>query len=1074
MFKVYKASAGAGKTTHLVIEYLTLCFREPRNFRHILAITFTNNSTAEMKVRIVNMLYKFAFTPVSDLSGSERLTFNEIQSATKLSDEQMVSTANDLLKNILYDYDNFSISTIDSFFQRILRSFAFELGLNMNFNVQVSLEEFYEQTVDTLLNRISADDPELSARVLSLVNEKMSVSGKWNVGKELRGFMSNIYKEESYFPMQRLASVGVDRLNACFDNLKEERIVVAGKIIELADKGNSLIDGLIPDEFVGKTQGVYGFFTKIKKAVEKVPFEMPGYKSVKDHKDNFFKDSCPPLHNDLLSCVEGIEESVKRLTSIDAVLQTSGKLVLLVDLKSIMDEIKLRDNLFYLGETNTRLLSEIKDDDAPYIYEKLGNKYAFFFIDEFQDTSMFQWENMMPLVRTALSQTVPFKKGGGDETGSTILFGDVKQAIYRFRGGEAELLNSLSNINGASNMLYPGAPAIRENDFDVTLLDSNYRSSTSVISFNNSFFDYIKTHDTKPEFELAPVYYSDVEQKIPEKKKGKDGFVTARFFEDDFDEQMCLQVLDCVNDALVRGYSYKDIAVLVRSNAKASDIACTLQSAMPPIPVISKESLLVKASDNVMLIIAALKYVVSSSDNLAKFSILYFLFKNTRLENIDWGNLLLKKGNESPFAEAKFKQLLASAGVDFDREKAGNYPLYTIIMKICSAFGLNGGDVFVTSFLDFARAQMPSGDMRISEFLELWDLKSKKLSVKSTQGVNAVTVNTIHSAKGLEYPVLIFPITRPEDKTTKDYIWVEQNLPDTSDGNLELPVLVKTKKTKNTDELLSDFTADFIKETNLTDLDLLNIIYVSLTRASECMYLLAGNIGTKKDDNATDSKSAKKTVKCNNIAKLLYDFVQSGTLDIKKDETAAERYWFGNKHFKPSLSADGTADSDLEDDNLRALSTLDISDFTTDKLIMNVVKKTEEQETGIYVHDFLASLKRFPQNEPEAAEVADSADPKYRERVLKALINILGDESLKPYFAPDVHCINEIPIASQPTLSGQSIHIPDRIVFLDGEVKVIDYKTGHDNEEYEKQLTTYCSLLEQMGYENVSYRILFI
>ncbi len=1046
MFKIYKASAGAGKTTRLVIEYLSLCFKDPRNFRHILAITFTNNATAEMKERIVDTLYSFAFTPFDSLSGSKQRIYLDVQAAAALPDERMASAASDILTSILYDYDNFSVSTIDSFFQRILRSFALELGLNMNFNVQVSLDEFYQQTVDILLNRLSAENSELSWRVLNVVQQKMAESGRWNIERDLLNFLPVIYAEDSYMPLRQLSECGADELKNFYQSLQKKCNELKTKVEEAAKRGNAAIGERPSTDFIQGKKGVYSFFDKILDN----PFTLPARAYVTNcmNGGSFTNQDNPSLFAVLADCVSEIERLIPQLSETLQVVKTSRILLLLLDLKSIMDEIKLRDNLFYLSETNTKLFSEIKDEEAPYIYEKLGNKYAFFFIDEFQDTSKFQWENLMPLVRTALSQPAPYMRQK-DETGTAILFGDVKQSIYRFRNGDASLLNTLSTHAGADQMLYSGQSSIPDSDYMVEPLDHNFRSAENVIKFNNEFFSFLK--DNAESFPLAGKYYDDVCQKIPKQTtdKKRDGFVSVKFDDGSGDNYLSTQIFSSIQNALERGYSYDDMAVLSRGRDQSNMIACELSKR--GIPVISNESLLLKSSDRVNLIIAVIRYVNSFDDTLSKFVIIDFLVKNKRL-NKDLAGILQKTEDGNPFRESNFVKLLAEAGVVFDRNYVRTFPLFSAIANICKSFFINDNDVFVATFMDYALEQMPSGDMSVLAFLDWWERNSSKLSVSSAKGINAVTINTIHSAKGLEYPVLIFPMMMYRLGGGKDFLWCDN--PDYQDDKSEIPVLLleNSKVLEGT-----RFGQSYKEEYDLTTLDVLNIIYVAMTRASDCMYVITGN-----------------AEKRSNFAKLLFGFVNSQKLDFIEDEDDVNRYWFGNMRWKKEESDISKEES--EAGNIMSVGQcLFASDFTAENFRFVTSENTPEQEVGTYVHDFLASLKTFPQNEDELAAVAATAQAEYRDRVEKALRNILEDKELAPYFAPEVLCLNEISIATPLDSDGKTeVFRPDRIVIFESGVTVIDYKTGQYHEEYEKQLQKYCSLLEQMGYQNVNYKLVFV
>ena len=449
MFKTYNASAGSGKTTSLVIEYLSLCLLNIEQYKHILAITFTNNATAEMKERIILYLKLFAHTPVEQYRGGERNVYDkiadrcqskrpELNDASKM-EHFMRERSQQLLEAILYDYNNFSISTIDSFFQRIIRSFAYELHLNMNFNVEISLEELYEQAIDLLINKMSKENKELSQRILTLIDKQMEENGRWKIENNLTNILSEyIYKDQNYQALKTLESLDrAEFLKTCSSlrkELAERKSQSRSSAMTSAQRGNKLVKNIGDKKvFYQGNNGLYTWFEKVLQKFPKVNTNSYIDKGIRE--GTFTNKGEDAVHyNELCSLIGSILQNEEEYMKCDKMGETITPLMLLFDLKEIMDDIKMRDNLFYLPETNAKIYEEIKDEDAPYIYEKIGNKYRHFFIDEFQDTSEMQWINLLPLIRNALS-----------EGGETIIFGDLKQAIYRFRGGDADLLASLSN-----------------------------------------------------------------------------------------------------------------------------------------------------------------------------------------------------------------------------------------------------------------------------------------------------------------------------------------------------------------------------------------------------------------------------------------------------------------------------------------------------------------------------------------------------------------------------------------------------------------------------------------------------
>ncbi|HRR04287.1 MAG TPA: UvrD-helicase domain-containing protein, partial [Bacteroidales bacterium] len=346
MFTLYNASAGSGKTTHLVIEYLTLCFRDIEKYRNILAITFTNNATAEMKQRIVETLTVFAFQKYEQFNGSQKAIFDKIKNNLQLNNAEIEKKANLLLENILYDYANFSISTIDSFFQRIIRSFALDLGLNLNFNIKIQLDEFYTQAIDTLLNRISSENKELSDRVLEVVKIKMEETGNWNVEKELLNFLPIIYNERAYQPLKAFEDVSASELHEESKKLFATINEIKNNILHLAEEGNRCIKNLSDqsNDFHYGKNGIFGWFEKIIASDGKNVKVGANITKAIEEKGAFTKNGMDVQSGDfekLSSLVYTIIEESNKLNSQLSISKNLKLLLLLVDLKKIMDEIKM-------------------------------------------------------------------------------------------------------------------------------------------------------------------------------------------------------------------------------------------------------------------------------------------------------------------------------------------------------------------------------------------------------------------------------------------------------------------------------------------------------------------------------------------------------------------------------------------------------------------------------------------------------------------------------------------------------------------------------------------------------------
>ena len=1036
MFKIYKASAGSGKTTHLVAEYLAICFTDIDKYRNILAITFTNNATAEMKERIISTLYHFAFTPdYAQLGSSDSAILQMVKENLSLPEDKANDfirlRASRLLKEILYNYADFSISTIDAFFQRLIRAFAIDMDLNMNFNLEIKMDALYAQTIDLLINKISKADNEqefsLSRQVLDLVEKTLEESGKSNLERELSAMLNYIHSEEAYIPLKEIETIEPKALHFYAHQLNQERKELKNKILQSAKAGADLIrrTGLEMDDFYQKGRGIYSWFEKVNPD-DTIPSSTNVLKGIE--KGCFTQKSgmiSEELHGMLIACFEQVTKLLKQYKLKKAFSGNLHSLLLAFELKQIINEIKLLDNLFYLSESNAKIYDCIKDEEVPYIYEKLGNKYSYFLIDEFQDTSNMQWQNLLPLIKNTLSGLNQHQ-----ELGKNILFGDVKQAIYRFRNGDASLFNTLSSPEGYQKAMEK--TKIDDGEFEEKPLQINYRSSQPIIAFNNQFFSFLKTITNKenPIFPLAEDYYRDVEQAFPPNST-KDGFVTIRFKgENESAEFMDEQVLFAVKDAIERGFSYKDIAILTKGKEVGRHYGRMLVAHQ--IPVISSDSLLLASSEEVRVIIAVMHYLLDNEDYLSKLLILNYLRKRDNDEEA-FATLIPQIQQENSFA-----QLLKDYKIELNRQTLLALPLYTLAKEIIRIFDFEEANSFVISFMDVLMDYSSSKNSELFYFLDWWKKSSEELNITTPNDINAVTTTTIHKAKGLQYPVVIFPLSQYNYKKTKEKIWHKNEETDT--GIPYYLLNINSLKETPIEEL-------YTEESNKSQQDNLNILYVAHTRPSECFYIITsrnkpGNYGVYLDNFITNHDSL---------------FVQD-----KEDDS---RFWMGNKDYLHSKT------KMLEKNG--SISKIHTSDFVPDRANLLMPKEgytSPEIETGIVIHEFFSSLHYFPQTAEEMQALTANMQEEQAKRVLKTWSTIREDDKILPYFSEGATVLNELSIIDEEG----NAYRPDRVAILNDEVMVFDYKTGVSNQKDDKQLDNYLSLIRKMGYEKVNGRLLYI
>lgn len=1028
-FCVFKASAGSGKTTQLVTEYLSLAFQESKRYRNILAITFTNNATAEMKERIIQTLYTFAFKDENSFSNSDKKTYDTILDRLKgkilksgMTPRQFVSTkAREILNNILYDYDNFSISTIDSFFQRILRAFALEFGLNINFNLEISLDELYEQAINLLINKLSKENTELTFKIENLVDDQLDEKGKWKIERKLISTVQTIFQEETATALSLLESnMTAETLKEISKDYKKKRKEL-GEIIRT--NSDSLTQLICEKGWATKKRT--NIKTKARTACDFEDFLEIFITQTKNSLQESDKD-------ELNGYYQNIQESSVMLKKLNFIHGNIDRISIMFDLKEIINEIRHRDNLFYLSETNNLISKQIEDDDTPYIYEKIGNKYAYYFIDEFQDTSKLQWENLIPIVQNALAGTTI-----NDTMGEVKLFGDIKQAIYRFRNGDATLLHNLSSLEGYKEQIAP--TDINGEFFSVNSeLNTNYRSTRSIVNFNNEFFKYFVESLNN---EKCQNFYADVKQQI--KPNAEEGFVSIQFKDEedkmsneDFfisETEKTIQLLTENNIPL------QDVAILCSSNSLVSAIGQHL--AGKGYAVISQEALQLSQSDKIQTLIATLKFIDNPKDTIQKFIIFQQITKDQAF-SAEQFHQNIKKITQS---QQDFLNLLKEYHIDICIEALQTVPLYTRIHKLIETFNFHlETDIFLITFLDLVDKYVNNNNFDTSKFIEWWEKNGAQKSIASPQGMDAVTISTIHKSKGLAYPYVIFPFSRYAYKKTKEEIWLKNN-DYTKNSDKTLPVfLAKLKK----DDVPSEFAHYEAEEGQLSVIDAVNKIYVAHTRPKKGLFII------------TESKTS------GNYSKVINNFIKNF-----EDSPNCNPIFFYNYKFqkaRPEIHSESKGESEFP-----TITTPYCSDFAPDRshLVLDTLEESEAIKKGNFIHNTLSTLQEFPQTEEEILTITGCLDDDYKELITNILSEFIQCTELRPYFSKEVKSLNETPIL---TPEGK-VYRPDRIVFLEsGEVAVMDYKSGEPNEKYKEQITNYCELIKKMGYEQVSAYIIYL
>ncbi|MDB0613512.1 UvrD-helicase domain-containing protein [Tenacibaculum maritimum] len=762
-FQVYNASAGSGKTFTLVKEYLKVILNTSDVFRFqkILAITFTNKAAGEMKERVLHNLRFFSEGGENDLLG-------KILEETAVDKPLIEERSQKILNAILQNYTAFSITTIDSFTHKIIKSFAYDLGLSLNFEVEMDAVSLLNEAVDVLISKIGTDKA-LTKLLIDFSLDKADDDKSWDVSRELNDFARILLNEDDTKHFRKLIGKKLEDFALLQQKITKHFKDATNRLKELGEIGIQAIEkehletkdfyrGVLPKFFLdlSKMEAKFDFLKRseaIDKAIENHQFYT---KSAKEGVKISIENILPVL----VECFNESKIVYGELLLNRLALKSIIPLTVLNYVNSELSTIKEENNLRLNAEFNQLISDNIKEQPAPFIYERIGQRFMHYFIDEMQDTSVLQWQNLIPLIDNALAQ----------ESSNLLLVGDGKQAIYRWRGGKAEQFIALGGE--------------RENPFqvnkEVKTLETNYRSYSELVNFNNSFFQHVSSF---LENELYKQLFIEGNKQLENAKKG--GLVSLSFLEKEEEkDQDSLKfpksVLERI-EKLKSEFHLSEICVLTRKKRDGQEIAKYLSEA--GVAVISPDSLLLKNSSKVNFIINVLQAIQHPKDKETLLEVLYFLYNHLQIET-DKHLFLSENIHESK--EVLFSQF-KKYGIFFELSAFQELPFYEKIEAIIRAFHLiEFSDAYIQFFLDVVIEQQRKGTA-IQDFLDFWERKKETLSIIAPENTNAVQVMTIHKSKGLEFPVVIFPYDLDIYRQINPKVWLNE-LPDRFEGFEELLV----------------------------------------------------------------------------------------------------------------------------------------------------------------------------------------------------------------------------------------------------------------------------------------------
>lgn len=1023
-FTVYNASAGSGKTYTIVKEYLkiVLSSESPFKYQQILAITFTNKAAGEMKERIFNQLSEFGKLKSGDTPSDLLL---DLESELQVDRKILIDRARKVSSNILHDYSKFNISTIDKFTHKLIRTFSFDLGLPVNFDVEMNVNSILSDAVDVLISKIG-DKKDLTNALVNFSIRNLRDGKSWDIAFALKDISTELFKEESVDEIEELKKHSIQDFISLAKTLRD---LEKDTLEELKKIGSNVLD-LIYASDLEDSMFSYSAIPKYFKECKEGKFEVeikPRVPSLFEKEQLYSKakakqpwaQTIDSIFSDLLdyfkSSRKWVEENGSLIVLIRLILRNIDSVTVLNEIEKELSEIKRHNNVLFNSEFNKRISDEIKTQPVPYIYERLGDKFQYFFIDEFQDTSFLQWQNLIPLIENSIAS-------GGD----CVIVGDGKQAIYRWRGGKAEQFIDLSQ-----NKV--------EFTFDITpaTLDKNYRSYSHIVDFSNDFFKFTSNAFSNESY--SEMYVDGNNQKTNNKVGG---YVEIDFFEkndvDDFEDQNNSRTELIIRDLLHEGYSLKDICILTRNNKEGVSVSNYLIE--NGVEVVSKESLLIKNNTQVDFCIQSLKLMNFNDDFDARLKAIEFLISTEAIE-VEESE---RHNVYSEFVELSaedFYSKLKKHEIFFDVNTFLKLPFYDAIEEFIRTFNLaENASTEIQFFLDFVLEFSSKNNTGINSFLEYWEDKKDKLSLVIPDGLDAVQVMTIHKSKGLEFPIVIFPYANwmTTEKNAKTWIPLE-NAEDSFNGinNALVSVNKELASTPVGKEIYS-------KHENEVILDNLNLLYVALTRPVQRLYVI-----TYKD------RYKKLSAYFENYLSSNTDYI-SNQLKIE-----GAKYSFGEKVFIPTENKITTKKYQLESLNsykwinrvrmsLEAPKYWDIGELT-------------ESEYGNIVHSILAKINVVEDKTDvlERQVLEGNLTTEMLDIISSLIDKVIMHPQLSNYFTKEYDVKNEQDII----LSDKSILRPDRIVLRNNKAIVIDYKTGVRIEKHDEQINTYGDALTELGYD---------
>ena len=1066
---VYKASAGSGKTFTLAVQYIRQLIEDPYSYRRILAVTFTNKATTEMKERILSQLYGIA----TSLKSSDGY-LKEIMKTSDKSVDKIRRAADTALKNIIHDYSRFRIETIDSFFQSVMRNLARELELGANMTIELNNGDVLSDAVDSMIEKLDRMSPTLYW-LLEYIEERIADDKRWNVSSEIKDFGRNIF-DEAY----------IEKGVTLREKLKDTKFIPQYRK-KLQEKRESILDtmkgfnehfqeilkanGLNPTDLKNGARGIGSYFNKIASGKLSNDVRNSTVEKCLEGAENWttktspYKSTIISLADQVLIQILNDAESTrmssnKVLNSCDMSLRYLNNLQLLMRIDSEVREQNLNHNRFLLSDTNALLHSIIREGDASFVYEKIGTTIDTVMIDEFQDTSRMQWENFHLLLEESLAQ----KEG-------SIIVGDIKQSIYRWRNGDWKILAGLDKD--------------RSFRLNSKTLDTNWRSEANIIAFNNDIFtsackvlnERYKADEGEDCTQLLDAY-SDVRQKTS--KDTKEGYIKLSFLKNSEEHPYAdttMELLAEEVDSLVKkDIRVNDIAILVRKNKSIPAIADYFDK-NTPYRVVSDEAFRLDASLAVCMLIDGLRYISEPTDRIACARLAVAYQKEILKKDVDYNTVLLNSVED--YLPAEFRLLQPELNL---------MPLYELLEKLFVIFRMDmieEQDAYLCAFYDAVTEYMQNNSSELTSFLTYWSETLYARTIPSGE-ISGIRILSIHKSKGLEYHTVLLPFCdwKMENETFNHMLWCKIN---EADADKEPFCELDLTPVNYSSAMAESYFSDSYREERLQLwVDNLNLLYVAFTRA--CKNLI---VWCKDEQKDTVSRLLRESIDYMKDIEMICNMPEPDEEDEEDKEENDEPiiYEYGEICISGEKKKSDTTNRLVavpEAVNVKIESLETEIDFKQSNRSADFIRGDEDEEEnlrsqyirqGQLLHTLFASIDTR-EDLPSTIErllfegVIESAEK--AEEIRKVAERALNLEEVKDWYSGEWTLYNECSIIYNDEQGKMQTRRPDRVMMKDDEVVVVDFKFGKKKPEYSTQVREYMSLLSEMGYADIKGYIWYV